>query len=1257
MRNILLKICFLSVWIVLFFSSAKSEGNKKESNSKQSKPDAQKNISYLNINNISSYFYNNGISDVSPAGNAGFVYPKGTGKTAVFTSGLLWGAKVAGFPDPRVGGTAYRTGLVPGKVLPNGIADNPILDKYRIYRVRKDIYPGGPFKDLTIEGVSEGTDAASLRAAYETDWTQWPAEMGAPFEDKDGNGIYNPDKDIPGFPGADQTLWYVTNDLNVGQTTYLYASDPLGIECQVTIWAYNRTGALGNMYFRKYKLINITDRTASPITFNDMYVSMWSDVDLGDAGDDFVGVDTVLSLQYSYNATATDNIYSPLPPPAVGFDFFQGPLINGIAGQDKNKNGVDDASDYGIFNTKKVGPGKINLPMTAAYYFASGDPNLGDPPQGNIGTSDGARQFYNFFQGKYGISGTPFINLATGAQTSFALSGDPLTGTGWIDGVQLPPSDRRQGSASGPFNMAPGDTQEVVVAEIAAGAVPGIDRLSAITLLKIYDQQAQKAYDAFFDIPQAPPAPIIKTAQLDKEIILNWANDEASYLATENSNSKGYKFQGYNVYQLPSSFSMVSEGRRIATFDLVDEIGIIRDLVLDPISGSFVLLPVQFGTDSGIQRFISIKNDDIKGGSPLQNGVKYYFAVTAYNYNPSPMAVPNNLENPINIITVIPQTPDTGDGSGGTIGQILQMTHIGEADGNPNATIVDPGAILGHDYEVYFSTRQEIRDQNGDWVAGSKVSRKFSVNHPDTLTGSTIDAAAVYGHSAGGIEVHFKLNLISSDYDFVDGITVNFPEGTVILQAPNFKSGNGTISPVINGTTVVFGDVSQSYTGNGPFAGGEEWIVQIGSLSLPFVINWALFDDGYGGGPINVSGISTITSIGTRKRTAKYWNLKDATSNVIKLENQGTLVDKTDPTGLTTINFFPKRDDIPVKSTTSADPVVDGFQIGVTGTFDAPIDFNKEKLALTRGPGSTSNLIQTPSASATDISIVNYLIFGFPSSQAKDCFGFGTSEITQLQQDYELRFTGVWDTTIVNGQTIIKVKDGTGSLATIFSGLNSNSIKNHPLNPTPGSMNPFLLRIPFEVWNKDTKKQVNLVFRDREQTATASPFYAWNPKNRMYGIIVNSDYNETAPITGVLRDAATWVLVFYGTNYYVGDVVSVYYDNPFAIGTDRYTFSTDNLVGITEESNLSPKEYFLHQNFPNPFNPTTTIKYDIPKQGLVTIKIFDILGREVEVLVNEEKPAGKYQVTFNANKLSSGIYFYSIKAGDYIKTLKSILLK
>jgi len=94
------------------------------------------------------------------------------------------------------------------------------------------------------------------------------------------------------------------------------------------------------------------------------------------------------------------------------------------------------------------------------------------------------------------------------------------------------------------------------------------------------------------------------------------------------------------------------------------------------------------------------------------------------------------------------------------------------------------------------------------------------------------------------------------------------------------------------------------------------------------------------------------------------------------------------------------------------------------------------------------------------------------------------------------------------------------------------------------------------------------------------------------------------------------------------------------------------------------REYQLQQNYPNPFNPSTTIKFKVPELSFVTIKVYDALGNEITTLVDEEKPAGKYEVEFNANShsgevrnLPSGIYFYRLKAGDYIATKKMVLLK
>jgi hypothetical protein len=86
-------------------------------------------------------------------------------------------------------------------------------------------------------------------------------------------------------------------------------------------------------------------------------------------------------------------------------------------------------------------------------------------------------------------------------------------------------------------------------------------------------------------------------------------------------------------------------------------------------------------------------------------------------------------------------------------------------------------------------------------------------------------------------------------------------------------------------------------------------------------------------------------------------------------------------------------------------------------------------------------------------------------------------------------------------------------------------------------------------------------------------------------------------------------------------------------------------------------EFNLEQNYPNPFNPTTVISYQIPQQGFVTLKVYDVLGREIVTLVNEEKPAGEYEVEFNAANLPSGIYFYRIRAGSFINTKKMVLLR
>jgi len=100
--------------------------------------------------------------------------------------------------------------------------------------------------------------------------------------------------------------------------------------------------------------------------------------------------------------------------------------------------------------------------------------------------------------------------------------------------------------------------------------------------------------------------------------------------------------------------------------------------------------------------------------------------------------------------------------------------------------------------------------------------------------------------------------------------------------------------------------------------------------------------------------------------------------------------------------------------------------------------------------------------------------------------------------------------------------------------------------------------------------------------------------------------------------------------------------------------------GITFLSNETtdiPKDFTLSQNYPNPFNPITKISFSIPSETDVTISIYDIRGRHIKTLVNEEKKAGYYDVNFNASDIASGIYFYKLKAGNFVLTKKMVIIK
>ncbi|TMQ48836.1 MAG: hypothetical protein E6K71_06575 [Candidatus Eisenbacteria bacterium] len=422
----------------------------------------------MDANNIDMVVTNHGSFAYDlVTGNAGFRYPKGSTKTAVFAAGPWIGAKVNG--QVRIAVGEYSQEFVPGPMASGTFQpDNARFKNYKIVR---------------------GNTTSA-------DYLNWPVDQGAPV-------------DSTGAPAllGDAMIWSVYNDADpsvhtnrAGQTT------PLGVEIQQSTFAYNRAGALGNIIFVRYKLINKGGNQLDA-----MYVSAWSDPDLGGFTDDLVGCDTTRSLGYVYNATNADAQYGATPP-AVGYDFFRGPIVPSATP------GTNDTLGMTSFNK----------------YINGTDPS-----------SSG--ETYNYMQGLH-ADGTQVhvFDDTTQAITRFQVSGNPVAGTGWLD---TSPADRRLMLSTGPFSMAPGDTQEVTIAIIVG---QGTDRLSSITDMKNKDDQAQIVFDLNFDIPAPPPAPKVYAQELDRKVRLLW---DKTAVGTHSANAilgQDFVFEGYRVWQLPS---------------------------------------------------------------------------------------------------------------------------------------------------------------------------------------------------------------------------------------------------------------------------------------------------------------------------------------------------------------------------------------------------------------------------------------------------------------------------------------------------------------------------------------------------------------------------------------------------------------------------------------------------------------------------------------------------------------------------------
>ena len=461
----------------------------------------------MNINEISLWVRDNGRIGRSPW-DGGSTYPRMKARV-LYLEGLLWGGMVGDDPDLsiRVGGSRYRSGLRPGRILQKGVAENPNDPGVGVWRIRRDwetvdlTRDAAEFFRISMDSVNT-EHVRALRERYEIDWKQWPWEKGAPFYDDNHNGIMDADEE-PGLAYADQVVWLVANDIDANAVDgFVHSSQPLGLEMQMTLWAYDRrysgadpffhrlNEALKHIVFKRARLIykGISDE---PETITNMYIGQWVDPDLGDAVDDLVGCDVKLDLGFVYNANAMDDHFTKygLIPPSLGYAFLQGPLVY-------------SAGNEAQFDFREKSDFK-NLSMTSFTYEAPGDP-FSEPTT--------LRGYYYMLQGyDYNVHYERKMRYPhpPGVEpTFFPLSGDPVTGTGHIDGLftyySFSPSDKRFTCSSGPFSMAIGDTQEVIVAMVGGS---GSDRLASVSVMKYYTKWARQVAKDNFEVGFAQPEP------------------------------------------------------------------------------------------------------------------------------------------------------------------------------------------------------------------------------------------------------------------------------------------------------------------------------------------------------------------------------------------------------------------------------------------------------------------------------------------------------------------------------------------------------------------------------------------------------------------------------------------------------------------------------------------------------------------------------------------------------------------------------
>ena len=653
----------------------------------------------LDINNIRTPIFINGDMWWDLLGNAQYEVPKDSKKYSLFAGALWIGGLDVGL-NLKVAAQTYRqsgSDFWPGPIDTSSgaatIAANVCARYDRHWRVTRE----------EVEAFAKDTLNNHVRATPSIDIQQWGnyyletgsvthAKYLAPFHDEFGDGDYSYlDGDYPGYnldpdptkPDSnsatneyllgDQTLWWVFNDVgNIHKET---GGSQIGLEIQAQAFAFATNDEINNMTFYKYKIIN-----RSTLTVNQTYFGAWVDPDLGNYLDDYVGCDVKRGFGYCYNGDAYDDGITGygFNPPAIGYDFFQGPKAD-------IHDGIDNDRDSCIDCTWKVNALGVREAISDAvipeliimskfvYYNNNSDLVSGNPSS--------AIDYYQYMKGiwrngtklTYGGNGHGGGNGSTIDTCDFMFPGDsdpqgwgtPFTGhhTAW-DEVTAGnvPDDRRFLQSAGPFTLMPGAVNFITTGAVWGRAGSG-GRLASVQLIRIADDKAQHLFDHDFAITNGPDAPDLTIRELDQELIFSISNPKGTnnnprdlnpnfpnlyhdetYSEQDPNLAIGtvdkYHFEGYEVFQLKdptvttNDLLDVGKSRLVFQCDIKNGIGQLVNYFRDPTTTAYFGVEQVNGADNGLRHVFRLTKDKFAtGDDQLINHKTYYYTIIAYAFD------------------------------------------------------------------------------------------------------------------------------------------------------------------------------------------------------------------------------------------------------------------------------------------------------------------------------------------------------------------------------------------------------------------------------------------------------------------------------------------------------------------------------------------------------------------------------------------------------------------------------------------------